>query len=141
MIIAIDGLCINGKTTLAKMISDKFILSQGIWLTDEEKSELTEVLPNGQIRNRMEVIKERLGINPEVKLRVSPTGLSFVQFRSLVNLAPMSKISELPTATLKTLRDKVLLLLDNDLDYHINKWTTLLNNIIEVAKERNITLT
>lgn len=123
-----------------KMISDKFILSQGIWLTDDEKSELTEVLPNGQIRNRMEVIKERLGINPEVKLRVSPTGLSFAQFRSLVNLAPMSKISELPTTTLKTLRDKVLLLLDNDLDYHINKWTTLLNNIIEVAKERNITL-
>lgn len=123
-----------------KMISDKFILAQGIWLTDEEMSDLTEILPNGQVRNRMEVIKERLNINPEIKLRISPTGLTYAQFRSLVNLAPLSKVSELPTVTLKTLRDKVLLLLDNDLDYHINKWSTLLNNISEIASYRKLEL-
>ncbi len=104
-----------------KMITDKFILAQGIWLTDEEKIELTEVGKDGKARNRMEVIKERLCLNPDIKLRVNPTGLSFTEFRSLVQLSSLSKISSLTTIALKTLRDKILLLLDNDLDYHINK--------------------
>lgn len=123
-----------------KMITDKFIWSQGIWLTDEEKAELTEVQPNGKIRNRMEVIKERLSgyVNADVKLRITPTGLTFAEFRSLVQLAPLPKISSLSTVALKTLRDKVLLLLDNDLDYHINKWATLMKNIERVAEARNI---
>lgn len=118
-----------------KMITDKFILAQGIWLTDEEKIELTEV---GKARNRMEVIKERLCLNPDIKLRVSPTGLSFTEFRSLVQLSSLPKISSLTTIALKTLRDKILLLLDNDLDYHINKWSTLMSNIQRVAEARNI---
>jgi hypothetical protein len=33
-----------------KMISDKFILSQGIWLTEEEKKDLTETDKDGNIR-------------------------------------------------------------------------------------------
>ncbi len=123
-----------------KMITDKFILSQGIWLTDEEKVELTEMNESGKPRNRMEVIKERLCLSPDIKLRVSPTGLSFSEFRSLVQLSPLPKISLLSTTALKTLRDKVLLLLDNDLNYHIDKWSTLINNIRRVAEARNISL-
>ncbi len=103
-----------------KMISDKFILSQGIWLTDEEKSDLTEYDSEGLIRNRLDVIKERLILN-DVKLRVNRNGLSYNEFRSLVKLEPIPKISSLPTNTLKLLRDKILLLLDNDLEYHIEK--------------------
>ena len=123
-----------------KMITDKFILAQGIWLTDEEKVELTEVDKNGRSRNRMEVIKERLCLNPDIKLRISPTGLSFEEFRSLVQLSALPKISSLPSVTLKTLRDKILLLLDNDLNYHITKWNTLMSNIQRVADARNIAL-
>lgn len=123
-----------------KMITDKFILAQGIWLTDEEKVELTEVDKNGRIRNRMEVIKERLCLNPEIKLRISPTGLSFSEFRSLVQLTSLPKITSLSTTALRTLRDKILLLLDNDLNYHINKWNTLMSNIQRVAAARNIIL-
>ena len=33
-----------------KLLSDKFILSQGIWLTDDEKKELTEYEPDGTMR-------------------------------------------------------------------------------------------
>lgn len=121
-----------------KMITDKFILAQGIWLTDEEKIELTEVDKNGRVRNRMEIIKERLCLNPDIKLRISPTGLSFAEFRSLVQLSSLPKISSLSTIALKTLRDKILLLLDNDLNYHINKWNMLMSNIQRVAEARNI---
>lgn len=123
-----------------KMITDKFILAQGIWLTDDEKVELTETDNNGRIRNRMEVIKERLCLNPDIQLRVSPTGLSFSEFRSLVQLTSLPKITSLSTIALKTLRDKILLLLDNDLNYHINKWNTLMSNIQRVADARNISL-
>lgn len=123
-----------------KMITDKFILAQGIWLTDEEKIELTEVDPQGKVKNKLDVIKERLCLDPSVNLRVDHTGLSFAEFRSLVQLRPLSKISSLPTLALKTLRDKVLLLLDNDLTYHIEKWQTLMSNIKRVARERNIEL-
>lgn len=120
-----------------KMITDSFIISQGIWLTDSEKRDLTEYDEEGNLRNRMDVIKERLCLNPEVKLRVLSTGLSYSEFRALVQLPALPKIADLSTIALKTLRDKVLLLLDNDLDYHINKWTKLLDNIKRVAEYKN----
>lgn len=123
-----------------KMITDKFILAQGIWLTDEEKVELTEIDKNGNTRNRMEVIKERLCLGSDIRLRICPTGLSFSEFRSLVQLSALPKISTLSTIALKTLRDKVLLLLDNDLNYHIDKWNILMSNIKRVAEERSIIL-
>ena len=123
-----------------KMITDKFILAQGIWLTDDEKIELTETSHDGKQRNRMEVVKERLCLDPNIKLRISPTGLSYTEFRSLVQLSTLPKISSLPTIALRTLRDKILLLLDNDLNYHVDKWTTLMHNIERVAESKNIQL-
>lgn len=125
-----------------KLITEKFILAQGIWLTDEEKKDLTEYDSEGKVRNRMEVIKERLAgwINPNARLRISQTGLTYNEFRSLVQLGQMPKISSLSTATLKTLRDKVLLLLDNDLDYHISKWQLLIKHIEKVANAKDIEL-
>ena len=122
-----------------KMRSDNFILSQGIWLTDEEKADLTEYDENGQMRPWMEVIKERL-ILPNIKLRVDPRGFSYAEFRALIHLSPLPKISTLPTDTLRLLRDKVFILLDADTDYHINKWETIKSNIEKVAEYKKITL-
>ena len=123
-----------------KMISDNFILSQGIWLTEAEKVDLTEYDENGQIRPWMEVIKERL-LLPNIKLRVDPRGFSYAEFRSLIHLTPLPKISSLPTDTLRLLRDKVFILLDTDTDYHINKWETIKSNIEKVAEYKKISLT
>lgn len=123
-----------------KMINDKFILAQGIWLTDDEKIDLTETDEKGNVKNRIDVIKERLSLDPKIKIKINPNGLTFAEFRSIVQLSPISRISVLPTITLKTLRDKILLLLDNDLDYHINKWNNLKSNIRRVAEVRNISL-
>ena len=99
-----------------KMISDKFILSLGIWLTEEEKTEFTEVLPDGKLRNRMEMIKEHLCLNPEIRLRINPSGLSLAEFRAMVQMPALPKIASLSTVALTTLRDKVLLLLDNSVN-------------------------
>lgn len=125
----------------SKMINLKFLLFQGIWLTNQEKVDLTEKDERGVMRDRKEVIIERLSLNIDPRqLRFNQRGLSYTEFRSIVQLSPMSKISSLPSSTLTTLRDKVLLLLDNDLDHHINKWTKLLRNCQEVAKMRHIPL-
>ena len=37
-----------------RMITDKFILSQGVWLTDQEKVELTEIDDQGKMRNLLQ---------------------------------------------------------------------------------------
>lgn len=123
-----------------KIISDKFIVSQGIWLTNEEKEELTE-FENGKQRDFMEVIKERLILNNNLKLRIDRKGLSYNEFRSLVKLDQYPKISSLPTVTLKLLRDKILLLLDYDVEYHIAKWENLIANIEKVAEKKDFVLT
>ena len=122
-----------------KMISDNFILSQGIWLTEAEKTDLTEYDSNGQMRPWMDVIKERL-ILPNIKLRVDPKGFSYAEFRSLIHLNPLPKISSLPTDTLRLLRDKVFILLDADTDYHIDKWEVIKDNIERVAEYKKIPL-
>ena len=123
-----------------RMIGDKFILSLGIWLTEEEKTEFTELLPDGKLRNRMEMIKEQLCLNPEIRLKIRPSGLSLAEFRSLVQMPSLPKISSLSSVTLTTLRDKVLLLLDNDLNYHIDKWTNISENIKKAAELRGLQL-
>lgn len=122
-----------------KMISDKFILAQGIWLTEDEKKELTEYDSDGNMRKWLDVVKERLFLN-NIRLRIDQKGLSYSEFRSLIQMEKLAKISSLPTATLKLLRDKILLLLDNSLDYHIDKWLNIKNQIEKVAEYKGITL-
>lgn len=122
-----------------KMISDNFVLSQGIWLTEDEKEDLTEKDQDGQIRSWMDVIKERL-LLPNVKLRVDPKGFNYKEFRALIHLNPLPKISSLPTDTLILLRDKVFILLDADTNYHINKWEDIKANIEKVAEYKQIKL-
>ena len=122
-----------------KIISDKFIVSQGIWLTNEEKKELQEFV-DGKQRDFVDVIKERLVLNNSLKLRIDRKGLSYNEFRSLVKLDQYPKISSLPTATLTLLRDKILLLLDYDVEYHIAKWENLISNIKKVAEKKDLIL-
>ena len=122
-----------------KLLSDKFILSQCIWLTDDEKKELTEYEADGTMRKWLDVVKERLFL-ANVRLRIDQKGLSYSEFRSLIQMDKLPKISALPTATLKLLRDKILLLLDGDLNYHIDKWTDIITQLEKVAEYKGVTL-
>lgn len=122
-----------------KLLSDKFILSQGIWLTEDEKKELTEYEPDGTMRKWLDVVKERLFL-ANVRLRIDQKGLSYSEFRSLVQMDKLPKISSLSTATLTLLRDKILLLLDSDLNYHIDRWMDIISQLKKVAEYKGITL-
>ena len=115
-----------------KIISNEFIMSLGIWLTEDEKRDLTEYDEKGKLRPWIEVMKERLFIDGGY-FKVIPTGLSYNELRMLLKLDLHTKVSMIPSATLMLLRDKILLLLDNDLEYHIRKWTNLKEQIENVA--------
>lgn len=115
-----------------RLISDEFITSLGIWLTEDEKKDLTEFDESGKLRPWIQVMKERLFIDGGY-FKVTPTGLSYSELKSLLNLEQRTRVSSVSSATLTLLRDKILLLLDNDLEYHIKKWTTLKDQIENVA--------
>lgn len=123
-----------------KMLPDKFILSQGIWLTEDEKEDLLEFDENDKQRPWLDVVKDRLLLT-NVKLRVDPRGFTYGEFRSIIHLEPLSKISKLPSDTLRLLRDKVFVLLDSDVDYYINKWMDIKTNIEKVAQYKGFQLT
>ena len=116
-----------------RLISNEFIMSLGVWLTDEDKKDLTEYDDQHKLRPWLQVMKERLFIDGGF-FRVTPSGLSYPELRSLINLESRAKVSTVPSATLRLLRDKILLMLDQDLEYHIKKWSDLEHKIEEVAK-------
>jgi hypothetical protein len=78
-------------------------------------------------------MKERLFIDGGF-FRVTPSGLSYNELRCLLNIQDNTRVSTLPTATLKLLRDRILLVLDNNLEYHIKKWNTIKSRIEKVAE-------
>lgn len=119
-----------------RLISNDFIIGRGLWLTEKEKQDLIEYDEHGNKKNRLEVIKERLFLG-NVHLRIDQRGLTYNEFRSLVQLSPRIKFSAIPTATLELLRDKILLMLDNELNYHIQKWTSIQENIKKVLDFKN----
>lgn len=119
------------------MISENFILSQGVWLTNSEKEELDE---KDESKSWLDLIKEKLMI-PNARLRTNTKGFSFNELRLLLHISENPKITSLPTETLKLFRDKVFLLLDINTDHFIKRWETIKSNIEKVADYKHITLT
>ena len=116
-----------------KHITLKFILKQGLWFTQEESKDLTEKDAQGNIRNKLEVVKERVGLKPSINLYINPKGLSFTQFRAMINLRS-KKYSELTTSQLETLRNRALFALEDDVKYHMEQWFNRESQILKVAK-------
>ena len=122
-----------------KHITFSFIINLGIYLTPDEMREFEEKDKNGNTRNRLEVVKERLNINPDIHLKVKPTGLNFSELRAMLNLKP-KKYSDLTTDQLVTLRNKVLFRLEQEVNFHIDSWEERIRQIKMVAEAKGITL-
>ena len=122
-----------------KHITFSFILNMGVYLTPEEMKEFDVKDKDGNTRSKLEVIKERLGIKPSVRLTVKPTGLNFNELRAMVNLKS-KKYSDLTTDQLTVLRNKVLFRFENEVMFHIEQWEERMRQIELVAKERGIML-
>lgn len=122
-----------------KHITFNFILNMGVFLTQSELKEFNEVDKDGKKRSKLELIKERLNINPNVTLIVKPGGLNFTELRAMVNLRT-KMYSELTTDQLTVLRNKVLFRLENEVMHHISQWEKKIQEIKKVAEARGISL-
>jgi hypothetical protein len=116
-----------------------FILRQGLWFTPEESKDLVEKDNDGNIKNKIEVVKERLGLKSSINLYINPKGLSFTQLRAMINLRS-KKYSELTTSQLETLRNRILFSLEEDANYHSKMWINLENQILKVAAAKGFTI-
>lgn len=132
--------CLNNLGTFNnKLLTSNFLLAQGVWFSKEEMEELTEYNSDGTRRSYFEVMKERLFMK-DVSLRRDSKGFSYAEFRALLMLESNNKIVDLSTFTLNLLKDKVIFMLENELSYHIDKWTELISQIEKVADYKGIEL-
>ncbi len=122
-----------------KYLKLSFILKQGLWLTQQEINELTERDENGEIRNRLDVVKERLNINKNIDFKINTKGLSYSQLRAMLQLKN-KKYSEMTTEQLKTLRNRILFNLENEVKHHILQWEDRKEQLEIVAKQKGISL-
>lgn len=122
-----------------KHITFSFIINLGIYLTPDEMKDFLEIDAEGNKRSRLEVIKERLNINPNVHIVVKPSGLNFTELRAMLGLR-YKKYSELTTDQLLALRNKVLFRLEQEVEYHISQWEERINQIKKAAEAREIEL-
>ena len=137
----IDG-CIDRLGYFNKQhITLSFIVKQGLWFTQQELKDLTERNEDGTIKDRIEVVKERLGLElkPNINLYITPKGLTFGQLKAML-LLRSKKYSELTTDQLKTLRNVILFALSDEVRFHINQWESRITQLKEVAKFKGITL-
>ena len=122
-------------------ITLSFIVKQGLWFTQQELKDLTERNEDGTIKDRIEVVKERLGLKlkPNINLYITPKGLTFGQLKAML-LLRSKKYSELTTDQLKTLRNVILFALSDEVRFHINQWESRISQILEICKHKGISL-
>lgn len=123
-----------------KHITQNFVLKQGIWFTKKELEDFENIERLKNLKDIISVIKERLGIHKSLELHIKPTGLTYSQFRAMVNLKVNKKYSDLTTTQLETLKNKILFILEEDVRFHIKRWQDLIEQIEEVAEYKKFNL-
>lgn len=113
-----------------------FITKMGLWFTKAEELELKGYSNADRVR----IVKERLHLPQDLKLRFSEKGLSYHEMRAMLLLQRRQKYSDMTTEQLVTLRNKVLLRLSKQVDTHIFNWKRIKKQIELVANSRNINL-
>lgn len=113
-----------------------FITKMGLWFTKQEESELKA---QSNIE-RLKIAKERLRLPSKLVLRISEKGLSFKEMRAMLMLPKKQRYSDMTTEQLVTLRNKVLLRYQMEVDNHIWNWQRLQKQIVAIAEEKGITI-
>ena len=137
--LVLDG-CLDRLGKFNKQhITLTFILKQGLWFTSQETKDLTERYDDGTVRDRSDVVRERLGLKSSINFYTTPKGLSYTQLRAMTTLKS-KKYSELSTDQLKTLRNRILFALGEEARFHIKQWKERMQQIEMVADNNGIVL-
>lgn len=131
----LDGLKDQLGRVYRKPLTLNFLVKMGLWFTPQEMKDLTERDDAGHYRDRLDVVKERLDLKKITKLRVDPKGLSYAEFRAMLNLKN-KKFSELTTEQLLVLRNKVLFRLEDEASFHADMWIEKIRQLKLVAESR-----
>ena len=137
--VRIKNLTITKSKFNKKHLTLTFILKQGLWFTPEELKEFTIKNEDGTIKDRIALVRERLGLKPDAGIYLTPKGLSFSQLQSMITLRSR-KYSELTSDQLKTLRNVVLFSLGEEVRFHESQWEDRIAQIKAVAEKRGIVL-
>ena len=113
-----------------------FITKMGLWFTKSEENELKGT----SNADRLKIAKEKLHLPSKLNLRFSEKGLSYHEMRAMLILPKKQKYSDMTTEQLCTLRNKVLLRFQREVDGHIFNWKRLMKQIEMVARSKNIDL-
>lgn len=135
----VDG-CIDRLGAFNKKhITRTFVLKQGVWLTPTESKELLQSEGNST-KDRLEIIREHLGIKDVEKLYINSRGINYTQMRGMLNLKTNKKYSDLTTVQLETLRNRILFNLEEEVKNHITAWEKRMEEIELVAEFNSIKL-
>ena len=115
-------------------VTRNFIVKMGLWFTPQElQNELCQRDPNtGKPRNRLEVVREILKVDPTIRLRISETGLTFNEFKAIFNIQK-DKYSSYSSEQLNVLANKILYRLQNQCEEQAKQWQDKANEIAKVA--------
>jgi hypothetical protein len=133
---AMDG-CIDYLGAFNKQhLTMTFITKMGLWFTKAEENELKGT----SNADRLKIAKEKLHLPEKLNLKFSEKGLSYHEMRAILILPKKQKYSDMTTEQLVTLRNKVLLRFQREVDGHIYSWRKLQKQIELVAKNKGIDL-
>ena len=85
----------------------------------------------GKPKNRLELVRDYLKVDPSIKLRISETGLTYSEFKAIYMLQK-NKYSSYTSEQLTVLANKILYRLQLQCEEHANQWLEKAN---EIAKE------
>ena len=135
----IDG-CLDKLGAFSrKHLTLSFILKQGLWLTPQEINDLTVKDEEGNVINRLDIVRERLNINENIEFKINSKGLSYAQLRAMLQLKDV-KYSTMTTEQLKVLRNRILFNLEHKVRHHIEQWETRSEQIRQVAEIKGFKL-
>lgn len=117
-----------------KHITRTFILKQGIWLTPTESKDLVELDDNGNQKDRLFVIREKLGIKEIEKLHINSRGINYTQMKAMLTLKSNQKYIDFTSTQLEILRCKMLFTLEEDVKAHIFAWERRMGELEQVAE-------
>lgn len=117
-----------------KGLTYNFLSKIGLWLTPEERKEFAENNINST-KEIIDYIREIHSLNDFVNPKITPTGLSYNEFRAMITLAN-KKYSDFTTLQLLVLRNKVLFRLQKEVMNHARQWEERKKIITNELKSR-----
>ena len=125
-----------------------FIIKMGLYFTQQEMQQPTNKLfgdnkhglyekdpETGKAKNRLDIIKRELKLNPAINLRICDTGLNYNEFRSMYYLK-RDKYSNLTSDQLKILSNKILYRFQDQCEAQAQQWEQKIAEINEVAASK-----